>query len=102
DESGGVGGLLAVVAETTGRVDSERRLGTLRDLAQSAATVKTDTDACAAAAAIFEQNPIDVPFALFYLFDPGSQDVQLVARAGIAADHPAAVPRLAAHGDAGP
>ena len=34
DESGGVGGLLAVVAETTGRVESERRLATLRDLAR--------------------------------------------------------------------
>ena len=30
DESGGVGGLLAVVAETTGRVDSERRMAPLR------------------------------------------------------------------------
>src|SRR5581483_5258348 len=94
DESGGVGGLLAVVAETTGRVDSERRLGTLRDLAQSAATVKTDVDACAGAAAIFEQNPIDVPFALFYLLDEGSQYLRLVARSGVAADHPAAVPTL--------
>jgi signal transduction histidine kinase len=28
DESGGVGGLLAVVAETTGRVEGERRLAT--------------------------------------------------------------------------
>ena len=31
DESGGVGGLLAVVVETTGRVESERRLATLRE-----------------------------------------------------------------------
>ena len=35
--------MLAVVAETTGRVDSERRLATLRDLAQSAATRATPT-----------------------------------------------------------
>ena len=68
DETGGVGGLLAVVADTTGRVDSERRLGTLRDLALSAAIVKTDVEACTGAAAIFERNQIDVPFALFYLY----------------------------------
>ncbi len=99
DESGGVGGLLAVVAETTGRVDGERRLATLRDLAQSAANVKTDMDACAGAAAIFEKNQIDVPFALFYLFDEASEHLQLVARAGVSAGHPAAVPTLAVGGD---
>ena len=94
DETGGVGGLLAVVAETTGRVDSERRLGTLRDLAQSAATVKTDVEACTSAAAIFEQNQIDVPFALFYLSDADGDRSTLVATAGIGADHPAAASTL--------
>src|SRR5581483_8770885 len=98
DESGGVGGLLAVVAETTGRVDSERRLATLRDLAESAATVKNDRDACTGAAAIFEHNQTDVPFALFYLFDEASHDLRLVARAGVAADHPAAVATLSVNG----
>jgi signal transduction histidine kinase len=90
DETGGVGGLLAVVADTTGRVDSERRLGTLRDLAQSAANVKTDVDACTGAAAIFDRNLIDVPFALFYLSDPDGQQLRLVSTVGLAADHPAA------------
>jgi signal transduction histidine kinase/CheY-like chemotaxis protein len=90
DETGGVGGLLAVVADTTGRVDSERRLGTLRDLAQSAANVKTDVDACVGAAAIFDRNPIDVPFALFYLSDADGQRLRLVSTVGLDADHPAA------------
>jgi PAS domain S-box-containing protein len=95
DETGGVGGLLAVVADTTGRVDSERRLGTLRDLAQSAANVKTDIDACTSAASIVERNPIDVPFALFYLSDPDGRQLRLVSTVGVAADHPAAAPTLA-------
>jgi signal transduction histidine kinase len=95
DESGGVGGLLAVVAETTARVDSERRLGTLRDLAQSAATVKTDVDACTSAAAILEQNRIDVPFALFYLADPDGQHLRLVATVGLEDGHPAAPATIA-------
>jgi signal transduction histidine kinase len=95
DESGGVGGLLAVVAETTGRVDSERRLATLRDLAQSAATVTSDIDACMSAASILERNPIDVPFALFYLTEAGGRVARLVSITGLPADHPAAVPTLA-------
>jgi PAS domain S-box-containing protein len=90
DETGGVGGLLAVVADTTARVDGERRLGTLRDLAQSAATVKSDVEACTSAAAVFDQNPIDVPYALFYLVDPDADRATLAATAGIPADHPAA------------
>src|SRR5581483_1451135 len=90
DETGGVGGLLAVVADTTGRVDSERRLGTLRDLAQSAANVTTEVDECTSAAAIFDRTPIDVPFALFYLSNPDGQQLRLVASVGLAADHPAA------------
>jgi PAS domain S-box-containing protein len=94
DETGGVGGLLAVVADTTVRVDSERRLATLRDLAQSAAIVKTDVEACTSAAAIFERNPIDVPFALFYLSDEDGQQLRLESSVGISGDHPAAQPTL--------
>src|SRR4029079_13574324 len=46
DESGGVGGVLAVVAETTGRVEGERRLATLRDLARRATQAKAADEAC--------------------------------------------------------
>jgi signal transduction histidine kinase/DNA-binding response OmpR family regulator len=94
DETGGVGGLLAVVAETTGRVDSERRLATLRDLAQSAATVTSDIDACTNAATILERNQIDVPFALFYLTDADGGVARLVSAMGIPLTHPAAAPAL--------
>lgn len=94
DETGGVGGLLAVVADTTVRVDSERRLATLRDLAQSAAIAKTDFEACTGAAAIFERNPIDVPFGLFYLSDEEGRLLRLVCSVGISGDHPAARPTL--------
>ena len=60
DETGGVGGVLAVVAETTGRVEGERRLATLRDLARRAADATTPEHACRNAAAVFDANPIDV------------------------------------------
>jgi len=64
DETGGVGGLLAVVAETTGRVEGERRLATLRELARRASDATTSEQACRNAGSVFETNPIDVPFAL--------------------------------------
>jgi len=85
DESGGVGGLLAVVAETTGRVEGERRLATLRDLARRAADATTAEAACADAAAVLEQNPTDVPFALVYLLEPDGRQARRVASKGSAA-----------------
>src|SRR5580765_3094027 len=69
DETGGVGGLLAVVAETTGRVEGERRLATLRELARRASDATTSEQACINAGRVFETNPLDVPFALIYLLD---------------------------------
>ncbi|HEY0782059.1 MAG TPA: hypothetical protein VGE98_06390, partial [Thermoanaerobaculia bacterium] len=69
DESGGVGGVLAVVAETTGKVQGERRLVTLRELAARAAAAVTPHEACTSALAAFERNQADVPFAAIYLLD---------------------------------
>ncbi len=88
DETGGVGGLLAVVAETTGRVEGERRLATLRDLARRASDATTPEEACVNAAHVFEANPIDVPFGLVYLLDRDGTVGRRVCSAGIAPDHP--------------
>ena len=89
DESGGVGGLLAVVVETTGRVESERRLATLRALARSAAEAMTPEQACVNAAQVFGANSVDVPFALIYLLDREGVVARRVCAVGLAADHPA-------------
>ena len=89
DESGGVGGLLAIVAETTGRVEGERRLATLRELARRAADTATPEQACANAAAVFDANAIDVPFSLIYLLDRGGTTWRRVCCAGIDPAHPA-------------
>jgi len=91
DESGGVGGVLAVVAETTGRVEGERRLATLRELARRAADATTPEQACANAASVFATNPIDVPFALIYLLDRGGLIARRVSAVGLSPDHPANV-----------
>ena len=89
DETGGVGGVLAVVAETTGRVEGERRLATLRELARRAADAQTPEQACSNAAAVFGANAIDVPFASIYLLDSNGLAARRVSSVGMAADHPA-------------
>ncbi len=90
DESGGVGGMLAVVAETTERVQGERQLVTLRDLARGATEAKTSSAACLNAAAVLGRNALDVPFAVFYLLAENGATARRVAAAGISAEHPAA------------
>jgi signal transduction histidine kinase len=86
DETGQVAGMLAVVAETTERVEGERRLKMLRDLARRAADSKTAEDACANAASILANNPIDVPFALLYLCSQDGTRAHLIAATGLARD----------------
>ncbi len=70
DESGGVGGIFTPVQETTNQVIGERRLRTLRDLAEGlrSARAQNREEVCRAASLTLEQNPYDVPFAAFYLF----------------------------------
>ncbi|MGB2714121.1 MAG: ATP-binding protein [Vicinamibacterales bacterium] len=95
DESGGVGGVLAVVAETTGRVEGERRLATLRELARRASDAKTPVQACSNAAAVFASNPIDVPFAMIYLLDREGTEAQRVCAVGLPDDHPSNIELVA-------
>ncbi len=85
DESGEVGGMLAVVAETTERVQSERRLKTLRDLARQASDMSTVEAALTGAAEILAENPIDVPFALFYKLEDDGRRARLKGLTGLPA-----------------
>jgi len=91
DETGGVGGVLAVVAETTGRVEGERRLATLRELARRASDATSPEQACINAARVFEGNAIDVPFSLIYLLDREGTAWRRVGCVGIDSAHPACV-----------
>jgi signal transduction histidine kinase len=83
DESGGVGGMLAVVAETTERVEAERRLATLRALARQVSDARTVDGALEVAAAICSKNPTDVPFALLYLNEGDGRSARLAACVGL-------------------
>jgi PAS domain S-box-containing protein len=94
DESGGVGGLLAVVAETTDRVQGERRLATLRELARYSSEAANAEDVCHRATKILGDNPLDVPFSLIYARSSSGDSAQLVASSGLASDSPAALPKI--------
>ncbi len=85
DESGEVGGMLAVVSETTERVQSERRLKTLRDLARQASDTSTVEAALAGAGKILSENDIDVPFALFYKLIENGKRARLQSVTGLPA-----------------
>jgi PAS domain S-box-containing protein len=80
-ESDRVGGVFAVVTETTERVLGERRLRILRELAGLASQARTTEEACSAAVRALE--PSDVPFSLVYLIEQGGDRARLVASSGM-------------------
>ncbi|HVV82052.1 MAG TPA: ATP-binding protein [Kofleriaceae bacterium] len=90
----GIGGVLAVLTETTEQSYGERQLRALRALgAHITAEDRTVAAACATAAAVLAGDPWDVPFALVYVVDDGGRHARLVASAGFGPDGPpAAIP----------
>jgi signal transduction histidine kinase/PAS domain-containing protein len=83
DETGGVGGVLAVVVETTGRVQGERQLATLRELARHAGTARSAADACERATATLGENTTDVPFSIAYAIDADGHHARLISASHI-------------------
>src|SRR5688572_4525610 len=75
DETGRVGGVFCIVSETTGRVQSERRLRTLRDLGR-AKEARSAAEACGLALTALETHRHDLPFVSLSLLD----ETGLVAR----------------------
>ena len=65
-DGGAVGGVLVTVVETTARVQSERRMRTLRDLAAAAVEAKTIAEAETLCMRALAGNAHDLPFALLY------------------------------------
>ncbi len=81
-ESGLVGGVFCIVAETTERVIGERRMALLKDLAARNATARTSQDACVMAIDTIAANPQDITFALAYIDNelqcstPGAEELR--------------------------
>ena len=66
-ESGLVGGVFCITAETTERVIGQRRMTLLKDLAASNATARTTREACVLATDTIAAYPLDITFALAYI-----------------------------------
>jgi hypothetical protein len=93
-DDGSAGGIFCANTDDTQRVISERQLSLLRELASSAAESRSVQEACGRSARALLTDPLDLPFALIYMIEPGSEAAQLKARSGIDADHPAVKPAL--------
>jgi PAS domain S-box-containing protein len=98
-DDGKVGGVFCACTEDTRRILGERRLRTLRALAEQATQAKSAEDACAIAAATMRDNPYDLPFAMLYLLDDDGARARLVGATMPGA--PASPAMIELHGEAG-
>ncbi len=81
DESGGVAGIYAAVAETTGQVIGGRRLALVRELSLRTTLDRNVPAVFASAEAVLAEAAADLPFALIYLVNGNS--ATLVSCAGL-------------------
>ncbi len=101
DENGRTAGMLCVVSESTRRVITDRRMGTLRDLGEVPAGGGDELQFIDAACRQLRLNPRSIPFALVYLTDADG-NATLAGTSGIAPGHPAAPERIPADAAAPP
>jgi hypothetical protein len=87
DDDGNVGGVFCACTEDTKRVLGERRLRTLRALAEQATRATSVEEAFVIAAATMRDNPYDLPFAMLYSLSADCGEALLAG--GTMADHPA-------------
>jgi PAS domain S-box-containing protein len=78
DDDGNVGGVLAILLETTERVLEDRRRHLLRDLASRAAGARTEDEVWRVSAEILGQHRQSLPFAYLYEYRPAEHQAYLV------------------------
>jgi len=81
-DDGRVGGLLNTVQETTAKVQSERQIRMLHDLAARAAEAKSEDEAYRIAAEVLSAYELDLPFVLLYVLNEKADDALLVGVSG--------------------
>ncbi len=96
-DSGVVEGVFCAVTEETERVISERRMGTMRQLASALAIADSTDDVCTASSKMLAENCLDLPFSILYLFNDDGSAKRVWAN-GIVEDHPLAPAELASNG----
>jgi PAS domain S-box-containing protein len=97
-DDGAVGGIFCACTEDTKRILGERRLHTLRALAEQATQAKSVEEACAVAAATMRDNPYDLPFAMIYMIDDAGVRARLMCATTSGA--PASPAMIELHGEA--
>jgi len=84
------GGIICANSDNTAQVVGERQLALLKELAAVSPNGRDWREACELSARALQANPQDLPFALLYAAEPGSDTVTLVGACGIEPGHPAA------------
>jgi len=77
DDNGNVGGVLAILLETTERVLEDRRRHLLRDLASRTAGARTEEEVWRVSAETLGENRLSLPFAFLYEYRPSEQQAYL-------------------------
>jgi signal transduction histidine kinase len=90
DDRGKVLGILNTYVETTARVLGERRITTLRRLAERAVRARRPSEACTEAIAALAADPYDLRFVLLYVADRDGTSLRLAGACGIEAGGSAA------------
>jgi signal transduction histidine kinase len=80
---GRIEGVYAILPETSKRVIGERRLQTLQRLGNLGNSITGIGDTLALISGVVAENPYDIPFAAFYLWDDSGMEARLTATAGI-------------------
>ncbi|HZZ10245.1 MAG TPA: response regulator [Paraburkholderia sp.] len=96
-DDGQPGGIICANSDDTSRVVGERQLALLKELAAASPNGRSWREACELCARALHTNREDVPFALLYACEPGSDRYTLVATCGIEPGHPAAPEVMTAH-----
>ena len=86
DDNGDVNGVFCACTEVTKTVLNQRRIRTMKAIADATALVQTLEQACQTASDILSHNPQDIPFNLIYLFNAQGSECKLVGKAGNIAD----------------
>jgi PAS domain S-box-containing protein len=77
DDSGNMGGMLATVLDTTGRVLEERRRHLLSDLASRTVGARTEDEVWRVTTETLGENSVSLPFAFLYDYRPSERQAYL-------------------------
>lgn len=83
NDFGEVAGMLAICSEVTQQVLSQRRFKLLNDLAAKAGEVRDPESTCMEITEAISAYPLDIPFALIYLFEGNTDKLGLKGKFGI-------------------